>query len=189
MDRRIGKTKAAIWDAYLSILMDGKGRKKVTVSELARKADIDRKTFYLHYSDVDEVMQEYCEQRVEQCMERLRKEKDEGKEFSVKLLFDILNQFISENMELFEILSLQKDGNYFWQEIKKLMVESIGEAAREELNFSETQLKVLCEFYMSGIVAVYTLWIQHRIPVTAEELAELVKDAAVKGLERMVEET
>ena len=188
MNRRIGKTKAAIWDAYLAILMEHKGDKKITVSEIARKANIDRKTFYLHYDSADDVMKEYCGQRVLQCMERLKKEMDAGKSFSVKQLFDIFNQFIAENMDLFEILSMQKDGNYFWQEIKKITTDSIREIAKEELAFTETQLKVFCEFYMSGIMAVYNLWIQNQIPVTAEELADMVRDAAVKGLERMVEE-
>lgn len=189
MDRRIEKTKAAIWDAYLQILMESRGNKKATVSEIARKANIDRKTFYLHYDSVEDVMKEYCGQMVTQCMARLKNEMDGGTIFSVKLLFEIFNQFIAENMDLFEILSLQKDGNYFWQEIKNMTADAIRIVAKEQLSFTETQLHVFCEFYMSGIIAVYTLWIQNQIPVTAGELADMVRDAAVKGLERMVEET
>ncbi len=189
MDRRIEKTKAAIWDAYIQILMEGKGNKKVTVTEIARKANIDRKTFYLHYDSVEDVMKEYCGQMVAQCMARLKNEMDGGKVFSVKLLFEVFNQFIAGNMDLFEILSLQKDGNYFWQEIKNMTAAALRFVAKEQLSFTETQLYVFCEFYMSGIISVYTLWIQNKIPVPAEELAEMVKNAAVKGLERMVEET
>ena len=48
-DRRVLRTKKAIQNAYLDLLKK-KGTEKITISDIAREADIDRKTFYLHLS-------------------------------------------------------------------------------------------------------------------------------------------
>ena len=53
-DRRIIRTKKAI-DAALDKLLTEKDVSKITVSAIAREADIDRKTFYLHYSSIEEL--------------------------------------------------------------------------------------------------------------------------------------
>nr|MDH3162613.1 TetR/AcrR family transcriptional regulator [Bacillus licheniformis] len=50
-DRRSIKTKRAIKEAFLKSLHE-KEINKITVSDLSRRADLGRGTFYLHYRDV-----------------------------------------------------------------------------------------------------------------------------------------
>ncbi|MCD8146392.1 MAG: TetR/AcrR family transcriptional regulator [Clostridiales bacterium] len=57
LDRRQRKTRQAIQNALLS-LMKEKPLSKITVSELAATADVNRKTFYNHYSNIQEVRDE-----------------------------------------------------------------------------------------------------------------------------------
>ena len=49
-------------------------RQKITVTALAREADIDRKTFYLHYDTVDAVADALLKQEAERIVEVLREE-------------------------------------------------------------------------------------------------------------------
>lgn len=51
MDRKKAKTKAALREAFVDLLRE-KAIESITVSDLTRKADINRGTFYLHYKDV-----------------------------------------------------------------------------------------------------------------------------------------
>ena len=57
MDRRVKRTKNAIKEAFL-YLSRTQEVNKIKVSELAELADINRKTFYLHYVDVFGVLEE-----------------------------------------------------------------------------------------------------------------------------------
>ena len=50
-DRRIRKTKAQL-RAGLAKLMQEKSIKEITVKELVEEVDINRSTFYLHYTDI-----------------------------------------------------------------------------------------------------------------------------------------
>ena len=56
-DRRILKTKKAIYEALVE-LMQKKKLNSITVTELAAQADINRKTFYTYYSTVNDVLDE-----------------------------------------------------------------------------------------------------------------------------------
>ena len=50
-DLRVIKTQRAIHDAFLSLLRT-KPLAKISVTELARIAEINKGTFYLHYRDI-----------------------------------------------------------------------------------------------------------------------------------------
>ncbi|WP_307891737.1 TetR/AcrR family transcriptional regulator [Bacillus swezeyi] len=56
-DRRINRTKRMIRDA-LSGLMEEKTFEEITVTDISQKADINRGTFYLHYQDKYDLLEQ-----------------------------------------------------------------------------------------------------------------------------------
>lgn len=56
-DRRVSRTRKHIKDAF-SQLLQTKDFEKITVTEIAETADINRRTFYLHYIDVFALLEE-----------------------------------------------------------------------------------------------------------------------------------
>ena len=71
-DRRIARTRKAIQNAYLDLLRQ-KGTEKITISDIAREADIDRKTFYLHYNSTEDIIREFAEEKTRELLEKERK--------------------------------------------------------------------------------------------------------------------
>ena len=72
-DRRFARTEKAIVEAFLR-LAEERDLSKITVTALAREADIDRKTFYLHYGTVDAVADALLKEEAERVVEVLREE-------------------------------------------------------------------------------------------------------------------
>lgn len=62
MDRRIVKSKKAIREAFLDLLLED-GFEYITIKDITERADLSRKTFYLHYIDkydlLDKIVDEY----------------------------------------------------------------------------------------------------------------------------------
>lgn len=56
-DRRLKKTDQAICHSLMELLTE-KPFEKITVKEVAARADIERKTFYLHYDSLETVLAE-----------------------------------------------------------------------------------------------------------------------------------
>ena len=52
LDRRIVRSRNAILSAFERLLME-KPLADITVSAIAREANVDRKTFYVHFGTVD----------------------------------------------------------------------------------------------------------------------------------------
>jgi len=57
-DLRVLKTKASLQESLIELLQD-KELDKISISELCKKANVNRGTFYLHYQDVAELFEEY----------------------------------------------------------------------------------------------------------------------------------
>lgn len=55
-DRRVIRTRSAIRKAFTDLLAET-AYNKITITALAKRADVDRKTFYTHYSSVDNLLE------------------------------------------------------------------------------------------------------------------------------------
>ena len=84
MDRRVARTKKNIYYAFFQ-LVQTKAIDEITVSELARAADIDRKTFYLHYQTVQDVFVEFKQMIHDRLLEILSEAERRGRENQEKL--------------------------------------------------------------------------------------------------------
>lgn len=71
-NRSVRFTKARIKTAFFE-LMQNKNVQKITVSEVVRKADISRATFYLHYSDIFDLLGQIEEDIIAQVLEEIKK--------------------------------------------------------------------------------------------------------------------
>lgn len=182
MDRRIIKTKKAIQSAYFELLSSGK-KKKITISAIARKANIYRKTFYLHYDSPEDIAREYCNTKTKDFTEAIDERlKNPGETLTLELFFDVLTEFILGNLKLVTFLASIRDNSFFYEEIKNEIVQSIIRYYAEDLNFSEEDATIFADFYLSGILSSYRLWADRRITVSIEELAEKLRDAALNGI-------
>jgi AcrR family transcriptional regulator len=69
-DLRVIKTKRAIMHAF-NELMKEKSLDKITVTELAQRAEINKGTFYLHYTDLYALYQEALEEHMKEVVEKI----------------------------------------------------------------------------------------------------------------------
>lgn len=113
MDRRSRKTRNALTAALMELL-ETKSIKNISVTELTKRADVNRATFYVHYRDVfdmlDQVKSEICEV-FEELMET------HGAEISCgnyrPLIKDVFTYFEDNERLLTTLLGPHSDGTFF----------------------------------------------------------------------------
>lgn len=69
IDRRISKTKKAIYQAFIQLL-NAKGYEATTVQDIIDLADVGRSTFYCHYESKELLLDQLCRYLFHHLFER-----------------------------------------------------------------------------------------------------------------------
>lgn len=199
MDRRVARTKKNIYLAFFTLLQK-KAMADITVSELAREADVDRKTFYSHYQTVQDVFEEFktgvsnsvldvlaeCQKRGAEHQRLL----DEGQSleraediapFDFVYFYDSLHRIMVDNMAFFEKLS--KDTGYmflkneFKNVLKQALLDFYEGTPHKEGTGSRYRDQLYAEFISAGAISMWTDWLHHK-QVPMEEF----RDTAIEVL-------
>lgn len=181
MDRRVMKTRQLIQSTYFELLREKK-LGKITVSEIARKANIDRKTFYLHYDSVEEILKSICRDKVDELMMIVQENHLDDNGNPLIELFEIMTEMVKNNLEFFRFIAENPEYDYFFDQIKEILVTSIEQKYQQLFRLTAQELRFYSEFYVSGIIAVYIHWIREESPVSSRELAMLVSNATMYGI-------
>lgn len=160
LDRRVVRTRKAIMDAFDKLLVS-EDIEKITVSAIAREADIDRKTFYLHYSSIDDLVNHKAEANLERVLTALR---DRGQSASftqrIHIALQEVNVIISEDVEVFarivSRLSIDQLLDYVAQAAEPAM-----EHSGYELQFiDDPEKRMRLQFYIAGAMSLYATWLK-----------------------------
>ena len=92
-DLRIIKTERAIHSALVELLKE-KDLEKITVSELSARAEINKATFYLHYTDIYSLYQEVMAKHIREIISErglLDNMLSDPEEFARRLISDFFN--------------------------------------------------------------------------------------------------
>lgn len=181
MDRRVSKTKKAIQEAFFALLKE-EGHRRIAISEITRRANVDRKTFYLHYGSTEDVIREFAQSKVDELTERVFSG-EVPQEQVAERVFLVFNEMISENREILRLLSNSDAYDYFFAQIKSLLVTRLleGDVAVNG-EYSRAQIEIYVEYFVSGIVSSYMRWIREELPCSIEELAENIGKITFGGL-------
>lgn len=181
MDRRVARTKKNIYMAFFQ-LVQTKAIDEITVSELARTADIDRKTFYLHYQTVQDVFLEFKQMIHDRLMEILAESERLGKEnyrrleagealerpndvapFDFIYFYDSLNTIMMDNMAFFEKLSKDTTFMFLKNDFKNVLKEALMDYYNDWDGWtSDYQRSLYSEFIAAGAISLWTDWLHHK---------------------------
>lgn len=151
MDRRNRKTKKALYEALID-LMASKDISKISITELTKKADINRKTFYYHYetfSDfVDEIVEGVSIQLTIGIKEALRK----NEPFDSKSFLYHLNTIIKDKRQFYERLVESSIFSVIKNKMSQILYKSLRECYSEvNLDMTENELHYKSIFASTGV--------------------------------------
>ena len=184
-DRRITKTKAAIREAFFSMIKE-KNLPKITVTEIAKRANINRKTFYLHYDSIEAIIDEFYQDLISQFLLILEKNDFFDRSFDVSSLFQSLNLLIDWDIDLYRHIAKMPSYFSFWEEIKNIVKSVVVEAMADGLKMPQDELELYAEFYSAGVTSAYFTWLKNEVNLTETEVANIVGAAAFYGFQKLL---
>lgn len=168
MDRRIQKTRKAIINTFIELL-DEKGFEKITINDIAERADINRGTVYLHYVDkfdlFDKCIETYVDMLIQHCSDRDDTTLDTN---ALQSAFE----YLEENFKIYKLLLSNEGFGLFHKRLYDTISQTVTAVVGVKSGNDEFANGVTTHFLASGFVGTMEWWINNSMPCSAKEITE-----------------
>lgn len=171
-------------DEALISLLEEKAFEYITISELCKRARVNRSTFYLHYENMVDLLNETARFLLDGFKEYFGdKQKDIAgriKENTLEELIFISDEYlrpyltyIKENKIVFSTILTHSD-SFGFNEIFKRLYENIFNPILERYNYPIADRQYAMMFYLNGITAIVKEWLKDGCEKTIEEVSQII---------------
>ena len=174
-DRRIRRTKKLLKQA-LAQLMDEKDFKDITVKDITERADLNRGTFYLHYTDTYDILNKIEDEILKNIQNMIYQniEKTNASDSVIPALKPIA-EYIMENADICRCLINNKASVDFIEKFQNLIYDNCSDIIKRRHNVKDSKQN---EFYLSfitlGVIGMVKKWLETKPMVSAEEIVVFV---------------
>lgn len=181
-DRRIKRTKMLLQNALVDLMLE-KAVGKISVKELTQKADVNRSTFYLHYLDIYDMLEQMENEFVETIQGFFH-------DFFTPLptsmpltLFVNISEWLEQDKEYYVKLLRGSASGYIFEELEsRIRDEFLTLLYLIFLDEESLDLRTRVNFTVSGTVGVLRMWVMEGGNISLVELSETIDDILNSGM-------
>lgn len=181
-DLRVIKTREAIHSAFKQMICD-MDYDEITIKELTQRAQINRKTFYLHYGSLDDLLEELQQEIAENFISR---------KVSYASMNDIrgLIRLFFEHAANMPLLHerLMCSGSYrpIWEKINKRIMDYRRETKRGAFGMNQYEENLVFAYYGANSTILYRQWVEDGKKLSLEELIDIAEKLICGGMSSVV---
>lgn len=188
LDRRIVRSRNAILSAFERLLMD-RPLADITVSAIAREANVDRKTFYVHFGTVDGLLDAIAVNVVETIVDSVEKtlasmdgNTNERALGAAATFFKTINEALCNNLVLNRQLIENIPLDDFMTRLRVPLEHEISERDLLPHGLKDEMFDYYLAFLLSGIIGIYRTWALSDGLVSIERISEVANNLTLNGL-------
>jgi AcrR family transcriptional regulator len=170
-DRRVKYTKLFLKESLIDLLEE-KELSRITIKELCEKADVNRGTFYKHFSDQYDLLKSIEDEYINKIMQDINYS-DRIQDEIYPLAYDIL-LFVKENEKISRILLDDRTGNAFPKKIIGLIHNRMLSFIESETTDSLAKVHFISSFTLNGCIGAIRNWFDSNFILTTEEVTETI---------------
>ena len=174
-DKRSIKSRNALKAAFKEMVLT-QDMSRIVIKELAEKADVNRKTFYLHYADINDI--------------RTIIGKFDYKAIvfdPYPLLLAISDGVSGENDDFNKLLFSSTISNNLIDKIKNLFKQAFKDTF-EQIMSDSAGTEIVLTFVVSGVVDAYRAWYLSDRVIGLKQVAHELAEVISKGLGDVIKE-
>jgi AcrR family transcriptional regulator len=179
IDRRIAKSQESIKNAVIE-LMTEKRFDDITIQDIADKADVNRGTIYLHYTDKYDLL----DRMIEEHINTLRELCQSAADMTFKEGNYVWYEYFERNYLFFSTMLASKGAPYFRSRFLDLVIEEfkVEVNTREGKNGGLNE-NIILQFFGSAVVGAVEWWFKNGMPLPARVMAEQTGTLLDRNLE------
>lgn len=170
-NQRTRLSKILLKNALMDLLSEKGSVTKISVRELCERADLNRSTFYAHYSEPKELLEEVEAELLDATREHLQKIGAENDTGAHRYLLSFLI-YIKENDKPFRTLLIDADDPEFRS---KFMQQSIIQFVENlNISFPKDQEQYIYSYILNGSTGVIIQWMRSDYSIDENALVDLL---------------
>lgn len=185
IDRRIIRTKQQIRQALIELLSE-KGENNISVRELAQRANINRGTFYIHYKDTHDLVEQLVDEAVKKLLGVCKRHPPaQTPRESYPFLTDLF-ETLQSDPQLFTIL-LGTTGSHAYSERICVTIQEnfLDDLLSVFYSAAPKQRQVASGFIVSGCLHEALNWLEHGMKESPDEMAYLTGRVIMHGIDAL----
>lgn len=187
VDRRIAKTKKAIYRAFAQLLSE-KNINDITIKDIADRADINRKTLYNYYDGIYELTGEIENKIIDNFEKVIREHNVNELLHNPNKMFDELVKIINSDFDFYQhLISVESNSNL----VSKLFI-SLKSRAKEVISeysvLDEATLDIVLDFVISGMFTVFQRWFNSSKEHSLDDMAKIVATLSYNGINGLLKD-
>lgn len=186
VDRRIRKTRAMLRDGLASLLEE-KSIRDIRVKELVEIVDINRSTFYLHYTDIYDLLEKIEQELMEKIQKAFTKHPLGQKENTLLFIADIF-EILSENRTICKALVGPHGDMAFVIKIENVIgTQAIAGIMPHLKETSQRELRYIYAYCLQGCVGLVKDWLLSDASETPQEMSNIMFKMVENSLSSLYE--
>lgn len=173
VDRRVRRSRRAIIEAFERLIMSYE-LDEITVSALAREADVDRKTFYQHFGTIDGLLDAIADQTVSEILDEVEEAVGDGgpsgDRARLHAFFDALMRNLSEDLILEQRYYEHIPSELLFERLSRPLMRQIVDRGLVSGTLTGDDLEMLLSFGLGGLFSLYRWWFLSDRSIPLEEV-------------------
>ena len=173
VDRRVRRSRRAIIEAFERLIMSYE-LDEITVSALAREADVDRKTFYQHFGTIDGLLDAIADQTVSEILDEVEQAVGDdvppGDRARLHAFFDALMRNLSEDLILEQRYYEHIPSELLFERLSRPLMRQIVDRGLVSGALTGDDLEMLLSFGLGGLFSLYRWWFLSDRSIPLEEV-------------------
>lgn len=161
------RSKQLIHNAIAELLHE-KPLDKITVSDVVRRANINRSTFYAHYENIPAVLNSLLQQTFIPIINVLS-ENTLSSEATPRIILKKVQMLLESDMQFYKKLMTSNISSYLQEHIVELALDYLNTHASSEYRIDDTTILNI-SFCTGGLVNLYKDWFNDKLEISLEEL-------------------
>lgn len=164
------KTRKLIKETFAELIAEKKSLSNITVTELVKRADITRSSFYTHYDSIYDVAQDIQNETLDLLSSTLEQIQ------SIPDVYNYLDQifiYIKENENIYSTILSSNEPLYFSNRLNILINKTLQEAL---INSNHADLILKVTFFTDGCMDLITKYFRKEINNSLEDINKFIKE-------------
>lgn len=191
LDRRIQRTRPLLQEALFHLIIE-RGYEQITITEITEQANLGRTTFYLHYRDKEDLLQEGIKTLLHDLHLEVEPETEESCTYhmvSIRIF-----QHIARRQQLYQAMLKEAGPTRMLEDVMKTYFAELCQRflPAERLNGGNSSMmtsEILAVHAAGSLLSLLSWWLNQEVSLSAKDMGTIYCQLMAKGNDDLLSHT